>query len=158
MKPQRPLVVTPASTRLHRNRGCWARAAATGTALAVSSLLMRRGRSRHVPLSRRSAAAIASRTCVAIAPGSLLISRCQVNAGWLPSECACRVNGILIMFPLACSIRVGGGVVVSAVDRWTADVRGGRSDQDGRGCDLREARGRQVNNRVCDAEATGAME
>jgi len=60
----------------------------------------------------------ASRTCVAVSPRSLLISGYLVNsqpgpargnhAGRLHGECAYRVNGILIMFPLACSIRAGG--------------------------------------------------
>ena len=65
-----------------------------------------------------SGSADASRTCVAVLPRSLLISGRLVNsqpglargnhAGRLHGECACRVNGILIMFPLACSIRAGG--------------------------------------------------
>jgi hypothetical protein len=70
----------------------------------------------------------ASRTCVAVAPRSLLVSRDKVygqpslphgnamrrkktrsiSGGWRRGECTCRVNGILIMFPLACSIRAGG--------------------------------------------------
>jgi hypothetical protein len=66
----------------------------------------------------------ASRTCVAVAPRSLLIShhkglrpaglgarelQCTgISRDWLRGECTCRVNGILIMFPLACSIRTGG--------------------------------------------------
>jgi hypothetical protein len=167
MKLQRPFLVTPAFRSPEGVSLAFMAGAGTGLCSLVASNVGRTFLSR----SPRMAAECASRTCVAAATQPLLISRHRVQSpgsaairvsgrfraglGVVGVSVRCRVNGILIMFPLACSISRRGRFG-RMYDR--SPVRLMTKPGDSQGWDLSEARRRQGKCHVRQAELTGAKE